>query len=50
VRTPGGAAVANIVPNHVGDPAAGLAELRRVVRPGVRVAVTLWPTPQPPPL
>ncbi|MEU2615578.1 class I SAM-dependent methyltransferase [Micromonospora sp. NPDC007271] len=42
------AAVANFVLNHVGDPAAGLAELRRVVRPGGRVAVTIWPSPHPP--
>lgn len=42
------AAVANFVINHVGDPAAAIAELRRVVRPGGRVAVTIWPYPQPP--
>lgn len=42
------AAVANFVVNHVGDPAAAVAELRRVVRPGGRVAVTIWPWPQPP--
>ncbi|WP_238015050.1 class I SAM-dependent methyltransferase [Dactylosporangium sp. AC04546] len=42
------AAVANFVINHVGDPAAAVAELRRVVRPGGRIAVTVWPYPQPP--
>lgn len=42
------AAVANFVLNHVGHPAAAVAELRRVVRPGGWVAVTLWPSPQPP--
>ena len=40
-------AVANFVLNHVGDPAAALAAARRVVRPGGRVAVTIWPTPAP---
>ncbi|MFG2052667.1 class I SAM-dependent methyltransferase [Micromonospora sp. NPDC048930] len=49
VRTGGAdAAVANFVLNHVGDPAAGVAELRRVVRPGGWVAVTVWPSPHPP--
>jgi SAM-dependent methyltransferase len=42
------AAVANFVINHVGDPAAAIAELRRVVRRGGRIAVTIWPYPQPP--
>jgi SAM-dependent methyltransferase len=42
------AAVANFVINHVGDPAAAVRELRRVVRPGGRVAVTIWPYPPPP--
>ncbi|WP_037604469.1 class I SAM-dependent methyltransferase [Streptacidiphilus rugosus] len=36
------AAVANFVVNHVEDPRAALRELRRVVRPGGRVAVTIW--------
>ncbi|MFE0459189.1 class I SAM-dependent methyltransferase [Kitasatospora sp. NPDC058965] len=36
------AVVANFVVNHVEDPWAALAELRRVVRPGGRVAVTIW--------
>jgi SAM-dependent methyltransferase len=40
------AAVANFVLNHVGDPAAALIELQRVVRPGGRVAVTIWPYPR----
>ncbi|WP_354641732.1 class I SAM-dependent methyltransferase [Kitasatospora camelliae] len=34
--------VGNFVVNHVEDPVAALAELRRVVRPGGRVAVTIW--------
>lgn len=37
------AAVANFVLNHVGRPLAALAELRRVVRPGGRIALTVWP-------
>lgn len=41
-------AVANFVINHVGDPLATVMELRRVVRYGGRVAVTIWPYPQPP--
>ncbi|MEU4622692.1 methyltransferase domain-containing protein [Actinoplanes sp. NPDC023801] len=40
-------AVANFVLNHVGAPAAVLSGLRRVVRPGGRVAVTIWPQPLP---
>ncbi|MER7892624.1 class I SAM-dependent methyltransferase [Micromonospora sp. NPDC094482] len=42
------AAVANFVLNHVGDPAAAVRQLRRVVRPGGLVAFTVWPHPQPP--
>lgn len=42
------AAVANFVVHFVGDPAAAVADLRRVVRPGGRVAVTVWPHPAPP--
>ncbi|MEW2427413.1 methyltransferase domain-containing protein [Micromonospora sp. NPDC047644] len=41
------AAVANFVINHVGDPLAAITELRRVVRAGGRVAVTVWPHPPP---
>ena len=37
-------AVANFVVNHLGDPRAGLRELARVVRPGGRVVVTIWPS------
>ncbi|GIG01381.1 class I SAM-dependent methyltransferase [Catellatospora citrea] len=40
--------VGNFVVNHVGDPAAAAAELRRVTRPGGRVAVSVWPAPAPP--
>lgn len=42
------AVVASFVLNHVGDPAAAAAELRRVVRPGGAIAVTIWPAPPPP--
>ncbi|WP_433796122.1 class I SAM-dependent methyltransferase [Actinoplanes sp. CA-252034] len=42
------AVVANFVINHVGDPVAAVRELRRVTRPGGRVAITIWPYPQPP--
>jgi SAM-dependent methyltransferase len=42
------AAVSNFVINHVGDPAAAIDELRRVVGRGGRIAVTIWPYPQPP--
>ncbi|MCX5065199.1 class I SAM-dependent methyltransferase [Micromonospora lupini] len=41
------AAVANFVINHVGDPAAAITELRRVVRSTGRIAVTTWPHPPP---
>ncbi|WP_422740416.1 class I SAM-dependent methyltransferase [Micromonospora sp. WMMD729] len=41
------AAVANFVINHVGDPAAAITELRRVVRSAGRIAVTTWPHPPP---
>ncbi|MEU0006420.1 methyltransferase domain-containing protein [Streptomyces sp. NPDC006314] len=36
------AVVGNFVLNHVGRPRAALAELRRVLRPGGRLALTLW--------
>ncbi|MEV3856700.1 class I SAM-dependent methyltransferase [Streptomyces sp. NPDC050095] len=39
------AVTANFVLNHVGDPVAALTELRRVLRPGGRLAVTLWRVP-----
>jgi SAM-dependent methyltransferase len=39
------ATVANFVINHVGRPAAAVAELHRVTRPGGRVAVTVWSVP-----
>lgn len=39
------AVVANFVVNHVGQPRRALAELRRVARPGGRVAVTIWTAP-----
>ncbi|WP_433730637.1 class I SAM-dependent methyltransferase [Actinoplanes sp. CA-051413] len=42
------AVVANFVVNHVARPAAAVAELRRVARPGGRVGVTVWPQPAPP--
>lgn len=39
------AVVGNFVLNHVGRPRAALAELRRVVRPGGSVALTIWAVP-----
>ena len=38
-----GAIAASFVINHVGRPRAALAELRRVLRPGGRLAMTIWP-------
>ncbi|MEU0860551.1 class I SAM-dependent methyltransferase [Streptomyces griseofuscus] len=38
------AVVGNFVLNHVGRPRAALTELRRVLRPGGRIALTLWGT------
>lgn len=42
------AVTANFVVNHVADPRAAVHELRRVTRPGGRVALTIWTsgTPQ----
>jgi SAM-dependent methyltransferase len=42
------AVVGNFVLNHVGRPRAALAELRRVTRPGGRIAVTVWAAPAAP--
>jgi SAM-dependent methyltransferase len=39
------AVVGNFVLNHVGRPRAALAELRRVTRPGGRIALTIWGVP-----
>ncbi|MFD5781188.1 class I SAM-dependent methyltransferase [Streptomyces sp. NPDC126933] len=39
------AVVGNFVLNHVGRPKTALAELRRVVRPGGWIALTIWATP-----
>ncbi len=39
------AVVGNFVLNHVGRPRAALTELRRITRPGGRVAVTVWQSP-----
>ncbi|GLW74961.1 hypothetical protein Kpho02_72580 [Kitasatospora phosalacinea] len=41
------AVVGNFVLNHVGRPTDALAELRRVVRPGGRIALTIWADPAP---
>lgn len=39
------AVIGNFVVNHVGRPRAALEELRRVTRPGGRLAVTIWAAP-----
>ncbi|WP_033286637.1 class I SAM-dependent methyltransferase [Streptomyces sp. NRRL F-525] len=36
------AVIGNFVINHVGRPRAALTELRRVLKPGGRIALTLW--------
>jgi SAM-dependent methyltransferase len=41
------AAVANFVLNHVAEPEAALRGMRRVVRPGGSVTVTIWPAAAP---
>lgn len=42
------AVVGNFVLNHVSRPSATLAELRRVIRAGGRIAVTVWAAPAAP--
>ena len=42
------AVVGNFVLNHVGRPKAALAELRRVLRPNGRIALTIWTAPPAP--
>ncbi len=39
------AVVGNFVLNHVGTPLAALIELRRVTRPGGKIALTIWSAP-----
>ncbi|NED11709.1 class I SAM-dependent methyltransferase, partial [Streptomyces sp. SID9124] len=39
------AVVGNFVLNHVGRPLEALVEMRRVARPGGRIAVTVWQLP-----
>ncbi|MFF7330072.1 methyltransferase domain-containing protein [Streptomyces sp. NPDC008150] len=42
------AVTANFVVNHVGRPREALTELRRVLRPGGRIALTIWAAPPAP--
>ncbi|MGW4808295.1 class I SAM-dependent methyltransferase [Kitasatospora sp. NPDC004272] len=42
------AVVGNFVINHVGRPDAAVAELLRVLRPGGRIALTVWANPAAP--
>lgn len=42
------AVVANFVLNHVGRPGVALGELRRVLKPGGRIALTIWAAPPAP--
>ncbi|MFJ9743015.1 class I SAM-dependent methyltransferase [Streptomyces sp. NPDC101166] len=42
------AVVANFVLNHVGRPQVALEELRRVLKPGGRIALTIWAAPPAP--
>ncbi|MFE3722414.1 class I SAM-dependent methyltransferase [Streptomyces cyaneofuscatus] len=42
------AVLANFVLNHVGRPLAALTELRRITRPGGRLALTIWRAPAAP--
>jgi SAM-dependent methyltransferase len=42
------AVVGNFVLNHVARPATALAALRRVTRPGGRIALTIWAAPSAP--
>ncbi|MFH8346519.1 class I SAM-dependent methyltransferase [Streptomyces sp. NPDC018045] len=43
-----GAVLGNFVLNHVGNPRAALAELRRAARPGARIALSIWAAPPAP--
>ncbi|WP_234345762.1 class I SAM-dependent methyltransferase [Streptomyces sp. NRRL F-5755] len=43
-----GAVLGNFVLNHVGRPRTALTELRRVARPGARIALSIWAAPPAP--